>query len=283
MKSPLHRKINFYYYNRLLKFSFSTATIILGLCLFFAKPKLIAKETVAFNLIILKAVEEMPIGGVYAATKEANRNLAASIQIDGENFTIAPEIAKPSYCSSATYLVFLKALSTTIDSIANPMKKKALIQKLRVNGQADGFGIWGRWNSNGPCMAKLISDAKIGKSFWNYEDAKAGDFLKVWWKDAIGRDEAGHSVVFLGFTINNEGERGIEIWSSNKPNGYGKKFVSFSKIHHSLFTRCETPENVENLIELPNVDIFLRQMLTRNTSISEINQELGLPNKERLP
>jgi hypothetical protein len=271
------------YYNLAIKADLVTVLITLGICLFFLEPKIIATEVAAFNINILQAVEEMPIGGNYAATKEANRNLASSIQIDGENFTIVPELAKPSYCSSATYLVFLKALSNTINSIADPLKKKELIQKLRVNGQADGFGIWGRWNSNGPCMAKLIADAKIGRSFWNYEDAKAGDFLKIWWKDAIGKDEAGHSVVFLGFTVNNEGEHGIEIWSSNKPNGYGRKFVPFVKIHHTLFTRCEAPENIEKLTELTPVDTFLRQMLTHNTSISEINAVVGLENKDRLP
>jgi len=271
------------HYNLSINANLVTALITVGIYFFSLKPKIMATEVAAFNVKILQAVEEMPIGGNYAATKEANRNLASSIQIDGENFTIVPELAKPSYCSSATYLVFLKALSNTIDSIADPLKKKELIQKLRVNGQADGFGIWGRWNSNGPCMAKLIADAKIGRSFWNYEDAKAGDFLKIWWKDAIGKDEAGHSVVFLGFTVNNEGEHGIEIWSSNKPNGYGRKFVPFVKIHHTLFTRCEAPENIEKLTELTPVDTFLRQMLIRNTSISEINAVVGLENKDRLP
>jgi hypothetical protein len=132
-------------------------------------------------------------------------------------------------------------------------------------------------------MAKLIADAKIGRSFWTYDDARPGDFLKIWWKDAIGKDEAGHSVVFLGFTVSNEGEHGIEIWSSNKPNGYGKKFVPFVKIHHTLFTRCEAPRNIEKLTELPPVDTFLRQMLTCNTSISEINAAVGLVNQDRLP
>jgi len=251
--------------------------VLVALFLILLNADLSAKGGTDFNIKILQAVDEMPIGGNYAATKEANRNFASAIQIKGSNFIVTPELAKPSYCSSATYLVLLKAFSNTIDSISDPVRKKDLIRKLQVNGQADGYGIWGRWNSNGPCMAKLISDARIGRSFWTYEEAKPGDFLKIWWKDAIGRDEAGHSVVFLGFTVNNDGEHGIEIWSSNKPNGYGKKFVPFSKVHHSLFTRCEVPENIEKLTDLPPVDEYLRQMLMRNTSVSEINEELDPP------
>jgi len=226
----------------------------------------------SLNERVLRAIEEMPLGGGYAVTRLASLALSRSIS-EGQNGTLLvdPQTAQPSYCSGATYLVLLNALKFEIDKINDHEKRTKLIERLKVASQSDGVGIWGRWNSNGPCMAVLFAESGMGISFWDYKKAQPGDFLKLWWKDPIGRDEAGHSVVFLGYGETPEGENGIEIWSSNKPNGYGKKVVPFSKIHHALFSRCEHPERVGELANLPERSEMLAGMLKRNISYDEVN------------
>jgi hypothetical protein len=223
------------------------------------------------NAQVLSAVEEMPVGGGYAVTRSASQALAKSISV-GQNGTLLvdAQTAQPSYCSGATYIVLLKALKAEIDKI-DPQRRVMVTNRLKEAAQVDGVGIWGRWNSNGPCMAVLFAESDMGFSFWDYKKALPGDFLKLWWKDPIGRDEAGHSVIFLGYADTPEGESGIEVWSSNKPSGYGKKVVSFSKIHHALFSRCEHPERVENLANLAERSEILAGMLKRNISLDEIN------------
>ena len=223
------------------------------------------------NERVLRAIEEMPVGGGYAVNRLASVALGRSIS-SGPNGTLLVDArkAQPSYCSGATYLVFLKALKSEIDEIA-PERQIGLTNCFKVSWQTDGTGVWGRWNSNGPCMAVLLAESGMGFSFWDYEQALPGDFLKLWWKDPIGRDEAGHSVVFLGYGDTAEGEKGIEIWSSNKPNGYRKKVVPFSKIHHAVFSRCDHPERVGNLANLAERSEVLAGMLQKNITCDEAN------------
>lgn len=185
---------------------------------------------------------------------------------------VRPSIAQPSYCSGATYLVFLKAILPELNGIQARETRTVLAERLTIHNQPDGVGIWGRWNSNGPCMAKFFSDAHLGYSFRDYNLARPGDFLKLWWKAPVGRDEAGHSVVFLGLGVTPEGESGVQIWSSNKPLGYGKKVVPLSKISSAVFSRCDRPGNIQNVLGLPEKDVFLAEMLKRNATKAELDR-----------
>ncbi len=230
-------------------------------------------SSVPLNARILDAIERMPVGGGYAVTRAASRGLGKTIRLDeNEQFSVEAALAQPSYCSGATYLVLLMALEYEIGKLQDTEKRSALVRRLKIESQADGVGIWGRWNANGPCMAVWFAESGMGYSFWDYESAQSGDFLKLWWKDAIGRDEAGHSVVFLGYSVTEEGEKGVEIWSSNKPLGYGKKVVPFTKIRHALFSRCDHPERIANLLRLPERNEVLAGMLKRNISREEIDR-----------
>jgi hypothetical protein len=47
--------------------------------------------------------------------------------------------------------------------------------------------------------------------------------------------------------------------------------VPFSKIHHALFSRCEHPERVGELANLPERSEVLAGMLKRNISYDEVN------------
>lgn len=232
----------------------------------------------SFNQKVFEAIKQMPLGGSYAVNRAATSALSTAIRLlDGE-LILKPELAQPSYCSGATYLVFLRAIAPSLERIPADEQRAELLKQLLVSGQPDGIGIWGRWNANGPGTAKLFHDTGLGRSFWNYEEPPLrGDFLKLWWKDAIGRDEFGHSVIFLDYQISAEGEKGLLVWSSNKPDGYGEKFIPFVKIHHALFSRCEHPERIGELSKLESRDSFLAEMLHKNFPLSEVKSRLVPP------
>jgi hypothetical protein len=226
-----------------------------------------------FNDRVMETVEAMPAGGGYEVSRNAAHRLCSSVNTgtDGR-LVVKADLAQPSYCSGATYLVFLKALQPELDAVPNRETRTALAECLGIRNQPDGVGIWGRWNANGPGTAKFFADARLGRSFRDHGRARPGDFLKIWWKPPIGRDEAGHSVIYLGPGNTPEGDPGLLIWSSNKPLGYGKKVVPFSKISSCMFTRCEHPENIENLLTLPDRDVFLADMLKRNATSAELDR-----------
>ncbi len=136
-----------------------------------------------------------------------------------------PALAPPSYCSAATYLVLLKVIERAQASGA----LISMRNRSRPALQRDGEGVWGRWNANGPGTARLFYELGAGKNFTDWNEAKPGDFLKLFWRDAVGSNEFGHSVVYLG-TETRGGVEFVRYWSSNKPDGFGEKSVAKSKV-----------------------------------------------------
>ena len=161
---------------------------------------------------------------------------------------MTPAAARATYCSGATYLVFVQAIQRLLpDSRVG----ERLAEALAIRGQPDGVGVWGRWNANGPGTACLFRELRLGHNFTSFDEARPGDFMKIFWTDAVGTREHGHSVIYLGRGPVN-GVEMIRFWSSNKPGGYGEKEVPRSRIFHVIFSRLEAPSNIEGSVTLPH-------------------------------
>jgi len=223
------------------------------------------------NRLVLDALNAMPRDGRYSTSPAANRALSAAISESGDRLLVHPEHVVPSYCSGATYLLFLKALSD-LQNTGRLKLTPETISALRPAGQPDGTGIWGRWNANGPGTARLFHELGLGPNFSPLEAARPGDFLKIFWNDGIGVSEHGHSVIFLSHDPKAET---ITFWSSNMPGGYGTKTVPLSRIHRLLFSRLEHPENL-NIPLLPRTDPYLSSLEHRSSSPGEMARQCGL-------
>ena len=57
---------------------------------------------------------------------------------------------------------------------------------------------------NGPAV---FYEMRLGRNFSDFSQAQPGDFMKIFWSNAVGRKEHGHSVIFLGME---NGQRGGE-------------------------------------------------------------------------
>ncbi|MFA7342968.1 MAG: hypothetical protein WC003_01565 [Terrimicrobiaceae bacterium] len=227
-----------------------------------------------FNEVVLQQVRAMPQGGGYAATARAHEALASAARMDAGHASIRANRAVPSYCSGATYLVFLKTLGE--------LQRRGSLQIGRGQWEAllpvrlaDGEGVWGRWNANGPGTPRLFFELGLGKNFTSFEDARPGDFLKIFWTDAVGKNERGHSVIFLGLEAG-EGAGYVRFWSSNKPGGYGEKSVPRSKIARAIFSRLETPANISGMAVLARRDPYLAGLLTNISSFDEAARMCGV-------
>jgi hypothetical protein len=100
------------------------------------------------NALILSLIRTMPSGGAYATTAAANQLCSRPSPSRQGGLEVDPSGAKPSYCSSATYLVFAKVVEELSERGVLSLDRKAL-RALLVAGQSDGYGVWGRWNANG--------------------------------------------------------------------------------------------------------------------------------------
>ena len=230
----------------------------------------------SLNSAIVAIVNSMPHGGGYSVQSTAKDNLINSVRSSGDGMLeIVPSAAKPSFCSSATYLVFLQAISN-LEKSGELTLTNDLRQMLLVGRQADGVGIWGRWNSNGPGTAKLFHDLGIGVNFTDPRAASPGDFLKIWWTDQIGAREKGHSVIYLGTGIAADGEAAIRYWSSNSPGGYGEGSAPVARIKHMLFSRLKNVQALKSMKSLPPKDPYLSSMLKVDESYQSVLKTTGV-------
>lgn len=243
--------------------------------IFFAATTLVSSGA-DFNEVVLRQIAAMPSGGAYATTTAAHTALASAAEIDPTGVRLRPERARPSYCSGATYLVFLKALGE-LQKTGNLRLDRAQWESLLPAAMADGHGVWGRWNANGPGTARLFHELSLGRNFTSFAEARPGDFLKIFWIDAVGKKERGHSVVYLG-TETKDGVEYVRFWSSNKPGGYGEKSVARSKIARALFSRLESPSNLAALERLTPVDSYLAGLLKNESSFREACKLTGAAN-----
>ena len=226
------------------------------------------------NDIILQQVKKMPVGGKYSATRTATIRLQSAAHFESGKFFILPDAASPSYCSGATYLVFMKTIEALRAQGQLQLDYETLDQ-LMIRGQRDGQGIWGRWNANGPGTARLFYELGIGRNFDDFAEAEPGDFMKIFWSPEVGREEHGHSVIFLGM----ERKLGLDyvrFWSSNIPLGYGERSVPRTKISHAIFSRLYAPAKLSRIDEVPQLDPYLASLERVRSSYAEAKEKCGM-------
>ena len=231
-------------------------------------------HAVDFNAIVLEQIRKMPEGGGYATTREAHQALSSAVAVSPSGLRVESSKAQPSYCSGATYLLFLKTLVAAEKQGLCPLGLTAS-ENLLPTAMPDGVGIWGRWNANGPGTARLFHELGLGKNFTAWEQARPGDFMKIFWSTDVGKKERGHSVVFLGMETRG-GVEHVRFWSSNKPSGYGEKSVPKSKVAAVIFSRLENPSNIQHAAAMPKKDAYLASLLTHESSLSEALQKSGV-------
>jgi hypothetical protein len=247
-----------------------------GLSIVVASCGLMAQLSFAgdYNSLVLEQVKQMPQGGRYSVSHFAKICLERSAHFESGKFFILPSAASPSFCSGATYLVFIRTIEA-LRARSELHLGYSTLEQLIIRDQRDGEGIWGRWNANGPGTARLFHELELGRNFDSFDQAKPGDFMKIFWSRQVGKNEHGHSTIFLGLENRLNGQY-VRFWSSNIPSGYGEKSVPRSKIAYAIFSRLETPANLARINSAPFVDTYLASLLRSHSSISEACAKCGL-------
>ena len=248
------------------------ATWFLALSLLAIMPAARADDC---NATVLREIDAMPLGGKYGTSRVATIALVRAAHYEEGKFFVLPAPDSPSFCSGATYLVFLKTIEQLRRDGRVKLDAETMESMVIREGQHDGEGIWGRWNANGPGTARLFYELHLGRNSTDFAAAKPGDFMKIFWTQEVGNTEHGHSVVYLGTEMKN-GEEYVRFWSSNIPAGYGEKSVPKSKIAHVIFSRLEMPENLTNIKTAPDVDPYLEGLVTKRSSYPEALAKVGL-------
>jgi hypothetical protein len=248
----------------------SLATVLVFVCASWPLKAQIAPGK--YNNLILDQIRTMPTGGRYSASRAATIRLQSAAHFESGIFSVVPDAASPSYCSGATYLVFIKTIEA-LRARGSLRLDYATLESLLIRNQRDGEGIWGRWNANGPGTARLFHEMDLGENFDDFAQAQPGDFMKIFWSPEVGRSEHGHSVIYLGME-HNAGLDYVRFWSSNIPGGYGERSVPRTKIVHAIFSRLDSPANLSRTV--PAVDKYLAGLLTSRSSYEEAKAKCGM-------
>src|SRR5438132_9047418 len=237
---------------------------------------LIAQSATAANcnVLVLEPMRKMPTGGKYSVSHFAKIKLQSAAHFKSCKFFVIPTKPYVSFCSGATYLVFIKTIEELRDR-GQLQLDFATLNQLIIRDQHDGEGVWGRWNANGPGTARLFHELGLGRNFSDFAQAQPGDFMKIFWSNNVGRSESGHSVIFLGTAQHPDGEY-VRFWSSNIGMGYGEKEVPRSKIANAIFSRLEMPANLTRVHEIPIVDPYLASLLRKQSNFAEARQKCGI-------
>src|SRR3954451_16880673 len=222
----------------------------------------------------LEPMRKMPSGGKYAVSHFAKIKLQTAAHFESGKFFVIPTKPYVSFCSGATYLVFIRTIEALRDR-GELQLDFATLNQLVIRDQHDGEGVWGRWNANGPGTARLFYELGLGRNFTDIEHAQAGDFMKIFWSKEVGRRENGHSVIFLG-TVDRPDGQYVRFWSSNVGMGYGEKEVPRTKIAQTIFSRLETPANLSRIHSAPETDTYLGSLLRKDSSFAEATKKCGI-------
>lgn len=226
------------------------------------------------NALVLEQVGKMPSGGKYSVSHFAKIKLQSAAHFESGKFFVIPTKPYVSFCSGATYLVFIKTIEALRGRGALELDY-ATLNQLIIRDQHDGEGVWGRWNANGPGTARLFYELGLGRNFTDFAQARPGDFMKIFWNKNVGRRESGHSVIFLGTVQRPDGEY-VRYWSSNVGSGYSEKEVPRAKIANVIFSRLETPANLARIHSAPSTDSYLASLLRKKSSFSEATKKCGI-------
>jgi len=237
---------------------------------------LVAQSAMAanYNALILEQMGKMPSGGKYSVSHVAKIKLQSSAHFESGKFFVAPTKPYVSFCSGATYLVFIKTIEELRDR-GQLQLDYATLNQLIIRDQHDGEGVWGRWNANGPGTGRLFYELGLGRNFTDFSQAQPGDFMKIFWNNNVGRSESGHSVIFLGTTQRSDGEY-VRFWSSNIGMGYGEKEVPRAKIANAIFSRLEAPANLMRINNAPATDSYLGSLLRKKSNFAEASKKCGI-------
>ena len=100
--------------------------------------------------------------------------------------------------------------------------------------------------------------------------------MKIFWTNAVGRRERGHSVIYLGSTKVN-GVDSVRFWSSNVGMGYSVKTIPRAKISMVIFSRLTDPRHLARATTItPRSDPYLAGLLTMDSSFAEVQSLCGM-------
>jgi hypothetical protein len=211
--------------------------------------KIFGKYVSGYNYAVLQGIDRVqataPDGGGYFIGIHATPTespVGYPVRLLGHTLLDPPR--KTSYCSGSSFSALIEALDIILkgqEAKLDSVHAEALrMQEPDGGRREDHVKFWGEWNADGfGSDFALVQYTKMGKVIKPVQ-ARPGDFMNISWKSGIG-----HSVVFLGWYLDENGQKMVAYWSSQKStNGFGDAVVPISRIKEVKVVRLTHPEHL---------------------------------------
>ncbi len=214
-----------------------------------------------YNLLVLEAIDKvqssaMDGGGYFIGIKADPPESPIGYGLTLFDQPMLDPPRETSYCSGATYTAFIETLNLrhqadeTDDQLAgdgeptmtlDPVRTEAMrMQEPDGGRREDGVKFWGHWNDDGfGSHFALVQYAQMGQEIAPNQ-AQPGDFMNISWTSG-----GGHSVIFLGWYQDAEGNKHLLYWSSQKStNGMSDQLVPLTRIRKVKIVRLADPDRL---------------------------------------
>ncbi len=211
--------------------------------------EIFGKYVTGYNLFVLEGIDTVQAhaldgGGYFIGKNEVPTEspIGYSLRLFDQPLLDPPRAT--SYCSGATYGALIETLNRIFPNGAvriSPERLEAVrMQEPDGGRREDQIKFWGHWNDDGfGSHYALVQYSGIGIEI-QPEQARPGDFMNISWKSGNG-----HSVVFLGWVKDRDGQKRMLYWASQKgTNGYGDQLVSLDRIKDIKAVRLERPDGL---------------------------------------
>jgi hypothetical protein len=154
-----------------------------------------AEDRAPVNAAVMKLIDRMPTGGGY---EWKSTGVPHTIRHDGQ-VVLSKTTADGTYCSGVTFTVAMEAARR-----AGLLRDMSFDQVKQLQRQWYGVG---QAEAETQCVYALEQHG-LGRAV-EHDEAHPGDFVQFW------RGKSGHSVVFMAWVTDRQGQRiGLTYWSS---------------------------------------------------------------------
>ena len=185
----------------------------------------LVKDLPPFNRLVITEIARYPTNGTHAYwwPKKGEKQydgVTQDVYFQGMK-ALSGEPRQRTYCCGLTLEVFLNAWNRRI------ARTPADAQKLKADDWKTFQRLWFVEDLNGPGPSAALERFRLGRQI-PFEEAQPGDFVQIW-RNKVP-NPSGHSVVFLNWVKNGQGEiTGLHYWSTQESNGIAENTEFFPK------------------------------------------------------
>ncbi len=212
--------------------------------------EIFGKYVKGYNYYVLQAIDKvqataMDGGGYFIGIKAVPTESPIGYKLKLFDRPLLEPPRTTSYCSGSTYAAFIEQLNLIFSKKEGKKLSDERYEAIRMqeeNGgrREDTIKFWGKWNDDGfGSHYALVQYAKMGEEI-KPPQARPGDFINISWAKG-----GGHSVVFLGWYQDENGQKSIVYWASQtRTNGFGDEVIPLERIKEIKAVRLVHPENL---------------------------------------